>query len=424
MTIQSCDLDIVREPLLRPFAFKGGAFTEKWLTAVCLRTAEATGIGVGGLAILWSDPAVFGAHTETGGNLLMALVTEFAAQALVGTSPASPMEAVQTLLPQAHEYARNLTRLPELRRTFALNALVGVDNALWQLHAARHGLTTFNQLVPDFAKDALCARQHRLVRLPAITYSFDDARLAVLAESGCFLPKIKIGHPGTQEEMLARDCARLTELHAQVGCAPADYSDDGRLLYYLDANGRYESGDTLRRLLDHLDRIGMLDQILLIEEPFPEENQSEVGDLPVMIAADESLHDVDDVRRRISQGYGAMTLKAAGKTLSMTFAMAAAAHARGVPALVADSGCVPALLGWNLNVAARLPSLPGMSCGILESNGLESYRNWAELAHAHATCGAHFLSRDTTTFELGDAFHAGHAGILDPPKPYAAGVSA
>ncbi|MBT7161945.1 MAG: L-alanine-DL-glutamate epimerase, partial [Victivallales bacterium] len=75
MTIQSCDLDTVREPLLRPFAFKGGAFTEKWLTAVCLRTAEATGIGVGGLAILWSDPAVFGAHTETGGNLLMALVT-------------------------------------------------------------------------------------------------------------------------------------------------------------------------------------------------------------------------------------------------------------------------------------------------------------------------------------------------------------
>ncbi|MBT7297882.1 MAG: hypothetical protein HN849_00125, partial [Victivallales bacterium] len=48
------------------------------------------------------------------------------------------------------------------------------------------------------------------------------------------------------------------------------------------------------------------------------------------------------------------------------------------------------------------------------------YRNWAELAHAHATCGAHFLSRDTTTFELGDAFHAGHAGILDQPVPYAA----
>jgi len=419
MTIQSCDFDVVREPLLRPFAFKGGAFTEKWLTAVRLRTAETTGIGVGGLAILWSDPAVFRAHSETGGNLLMALVTEFAAQALVGTDPASPVDAVQALLPQAHEYARNLTGQPELRRTFALNALVGVDNALWQLHAAKHGLTNFDQLVPAFAKDALCARQHRLVRLPAITYSFDDARLTLLAESGCFLPKIKIGHPGTQEEMLARDCARLSELHDQLGSAPADYSEDGRLLYYLDANGRYESADTLHRLFDHLDRIGMLDQILLIEEPFPEENQGEVGDLPTMIAADESLHDVGDIRRRIDQGYGAMTLKAAGKTLSMTFTMAAAAHARGIPALVADSGCVPALLGWNLNVAARLPSLPGMNCGILESNGLESYRNWAELVHAHPTCGARFLSKNTATFELGDAFHAGHAGILDPPMPYA-----
>jgi L-alanine-DL-glutamate epimerase-like enolase superfamily enzyme len=419
MQITGYEFDIAREPLVRPFRFKGGAFSEKWLTVVRLRAGAQAGVGVGGLAVLWSDPALFRAHSETGGNMLMALVAERAAQKLVGRPLRDPAGMIWDLVPEAYAHAQVLTGRHDLRRTFALNALVGVDNALWQLYAAAQRATTFDQLVPDFAKDALCAHQHRLIRLPAVTYSFDSERLATLAASGSFLPKIKIGHPGSQSDMLAQDCARLSELHAQLQDAPADYSDDGQILYYLDANGRYESPETLSRLLDHLARIDMLERVLLIEEPFPEENQDEVGDYPVPIAADESLHDMDDVCRRIDQGYGAMTLKAAGKTLSMTFTMAAAAHARGVPCLVADSSCVPALVGWNLNVAARLPSLPRMLCGILECNGLESYRNWPQLVQAHPTCGAHFLSPDTSTFELNDAFYAHHAGILDPPAPYA-----
>ncbi|MDP7237966.1 MAG: hypothetical protein QGI34_14680, partial [Candidatus Latescibacteria bacterium] len=64
-------LEIQREPFAQPFAFKGSAFHEKWNMVVRLRDeADHEVIGIGGLAVLWSDAAVFEAHTEVGGNLL------------------------------------------------------------------------------------------------------------------------------------------------------------------------------------------------------------------------------------------------------------------------------------------------------------------------------------------------------------------
>ena len=41
-------------------------------------------------------------------------------------------------------------------------------------------------------------------------------------------------------------------------------------------------------MLDHARKIGALDQIAIIEEPFPEELEVSVDDLGVRIAADES----------------------------------------------------------------------------------------------------------------------------------------
>jgi len=37
--------------------------------------------GIGGLAVLWSDPDVFSSHTESGGNALMMATIEIALQA-------------------------------------------------------------------------------------------------------------------------------------------------------------------------------------------------------------------------------------------------------------------------------------------------------------------------------------------------------
>ena len=61
-----------------------------------------------------------------------------------------------------------------------------------------------------------------------------------------------------------------------------------------------------------------------------------------------------------------------------------------------------------------------MDCGILESNGPESYRNWDALVQAHPSCGPRRLAENGTQFLLDEDFFAGHGGILDPPLPYAA----
>ena len=81
MRITETQLEIQREPFARPFAFKGSAFHEKWNTVVRISDdQENSSVGLGGLAVLWSDPNVFSAHTEVGGNLLQASILEHALQ--------------------------------------------------------------------------------------------------------------------------------------------------------------------------------------------------------------------------------------------------------------------------------------------------------------------------------------------------------
>ena len=66
-----------------------------------------------------------------------------------------------------------------------------------------------------------------------------------------------------------------------------------KIIPYIDAHGRYEKKETLERLLDHCKQVGILDQIAIIEEPFPDEADIYVGDLGARIAADESAHIAD-----------------------------------------------------------------------------------------------------------------------------------
>ena len=107
------------------------------------------------------------------------------------------------------------------------------------------------------------------------------------------------------------------------------------------------TGDTRTRkpcggLIDSLDRMKILEQVAILEEPFPPEVRAEVSDLPVCLAADESLHDISEVNERADLGYQAMAVKPAGKTLSKSLQMVQAAQGRGIPCFVADSACLPA----------------------------------------------------------------------------------
>ena len=205
---------------------------------------------------------------------------------------------------------------------------------------------------------ALAHRHERIASIPLMAYGIPVPEIQAAVEAGYFFLKVKLGQPGTQAEMLERDKARLSAIHAAIGGARTPDSQSGRLPYYFDANGRYESRDTLLRLLDHARAIGAFDQIALIEEPFPEELEIDIRDWPVRIAADESAHTDRDAQHRMDLGYQAIALKPIAKTLSMSLKIARLAHERGVPCFCADLTVNPLLVEWNKNVAARLASLP------------------------------------------------------------------
>ena len=196
------------------------------------------------------------------------------------------------------------------------------------------------------------------------------------------------------------------------------WTESGRIPYYLDANGRYDSKDRLRRLLDHADRIGALERILLFEEPFPEEYAMDVRDIPVRLVADESAHSEADARHRIALGYRAIALKPIAKTLSMSLKIARIAHEAGIPCFCADLTVCPLLVDWNKTVAARLPALPGIKIGVLESNGSQNYRHWTTMLAHHPAAGASWIEPREGLFHLGRDFYERNAGILEMPRHY------
>ena len=403
------------EPLIRPFGFKGGYLTRVWQTAARLQSDSGReAIGIGTQSVLWSDASVFAAHSEEEGNGLMYRLTQRALERARSTSFVTPLDLFERLFDEVYQHGREITGNPHLRKTFALNALVPVDNAAWLLYAHEHGISRFDDLVPARYQPALAHRHEKLASIPLMAYGVPIEEVVKAVQGGYFFLKIKIGQPGSQEEMLEKDKARITAIHQAIGAVETPHTRNGKLPYYFDANGRYESKETLLRLIEHLRRIGALDQVALIEEPFPEAYEAEVRDIPVRLAADESAHTDQDAVRRCDMGYGALALKPIAKTLSLTLKIAQAAHERNVPSFCADLTVHPILVDWNKNMAARLAPFPGLSVGLLETNGHQNYRRWDEMTRHHPCHGASWTQTRQGLFELSKDFYEQSGGIFLP----------
>jgi len=422
ITVADTGCEFEREPLLRPFGFKGGYLTNVWQSAAMIRsTSGKRGIGVCTQSTLWSDAKVFASNSEAGGNGLMFALTAYALRVLKGRTFTDPVALNDELFKEVYEYGKAVTRMPGLRQTFALNALVGVDNAAWLLYAKENGITAFDGLIPAAYKPALSQRHPKAASIPLMAYAIPIDEIKAAVAEGAFFMKIKIGQKGTQEEMLAKDMARISAIHAALDGCRTPYTKSGKLPYYFDANGRYEKKETLLRLIDHLKRIGAFEQVAIIEEPFDEEYEVDVRDIPVRLVADESAHTDRDAVTRIEMGYRAIALKAIAKTLSMTMKIAQAAHERGVPCFCADLTVNPILVEWNKNVAARLASFPGLEgLGLVETNGHQNYRNWAAMRSYLPYPDAPWSKTDRGVFNLGADYYAKSGGIFAPLPHYEA----
>ena len=412
-----------REPLTSPFGFKGGYLSEAWQSVALMESANGhRGLGLATQSTLWSDAAVFQENSQAAGNCLMFLLTAHALRASCEIAFETPLDLLDALLPMTFEFGKRITGRRDLRLTFALNSLVAVDNAAWQVYCQERGVTSFDAMVPEEFKSPLSCRHERLACIPLITYGVPPAGIAAALEAGHFFLKIKVGSDpdgdGDPEKMLRWDMERLSAIHAIAKDRTTPYTDGQIIPYYLDANGRYDGKERLMRLLDHAQKIGALERIALFEEPFPESYEADVSDLPVRIAADESAHSDKEALERIQMGYSAVALKPIAKTLSMSLKIAKLAAEKGVPCFCADLTVNPVLLSWNMNVAARLAPLPGMKVGVLESNGGQNYANWEKMKSYHPRHGAPWVDSVRGFFNLDRDFYSSSGGILMPSQHY------
>lgn len=418
--IKSAGSRFEREPLIRPFGFKGIYQNEFWVAAAQIESHSGIKhVGLQTQCLAWSDLDVFLAHSEYDGNMLLIKSLDYALQLIKGQSFKNPIELQDAILDEVYKYGQSITNNEKLRMTFTLSSMVALDNALWMLYAQENGYKTFDEMIPYEFRKALGNHHKYVAHVPLMAYAIPLEEIEQTVDQGYFFMKIKIGRPGTQEEMLEGDKVRIEAIHKLIGNRETPHTVSGKIPYYFDANGRYEKKETLEKLLDHARKIGMFDQIAIIEEPFPEDADINVGDLGVRIAADESAHTAEDVVKRIQMGYKAIALKSAAKTLSMTMRMAKAAHDNDIPCFLADLTCTPILVDWNKNVAARLDPFPGLKeMGLLESNGHQNYVNWNDLVSYHPYSNGSWIKSKDGLFHLDNDFYEKSGGILKSSSHY------
>ena len=423
MKILSTNSNFTREPLAQPMGFKGAYLSELWQSVARISTSDYSGIGVGVQSILWSDSSVFMRTSQAAGNAYMFAMSDYALKLLEGMDFQDPFVMLDEIFPSVYEYGKRITNCSELRKTFALNSLVCVDNAAWHLYAQMHNEHDFMKLVPENLRPPLAGRQEKLCSIPLVTYGMDISEVRKLVLQGHFFLKIKIGSDpdkdGSYEKMLAWDKKRIFEIHEAVKDFKTPYTVSGHIPYYLDANGRYDSKERLMELLEYADKIGALERISILEEPFSEDFEEDVSNLPVRIAADESAHSDVDAIHRIEQGYGAIALKPIAKTMTMSLRVLNEAYKSGVPCVCADLTVNPFLVDFNKNVASRIDPLPGFNVGVIESNGPQNYANWERMKTYHPLFNkAGFITPENGMFEINDLFYQTSGGIFDQVPHY------
>ena len=420
ITIKSVGSRFEREPLIRPFGFKGIYQNEFWVAAALIESNSGIRhVGLQTQCLAWSDLDVFLAHSEVDGNMLLIKTLDYALQQIKGQSFRNPIELQDAILADVHKFGQSLTGRTNLRMTFTLSSMVALDNALWMLYAEENGYKNYDEMIPPEYRQAFGNHNKYVAHVPLMAYAIPLEEITQAVDQGYFFMKIKIGRPGTQEEMLEGDKARIEAIHKLIGQRETPHTLNGKIPYYFDANGRYEKKETLEKLLDHAKKIGMFDQIAIIEEPFPEEADISVGDLGVRIAADESAHTAEDVVKRIQMGYKAIALKSAAKTLSMTMKMAKVAHENNIPCFLADLTCTPILVDWNKNVAARLTPFPGIKdMGLLESNGHQNYVNWKDLVSYCPYPDGSWVESQNGLYNLNNDFYEKSGGVLKSSEHY------
>jgi hypothetical protein len=408
-----------REQLRIPFGFKGGYLTELWQTAVQLKTDRAGGVGLATQSVLYGDADLFAVNSEAAANALMFALTERALHLAKDIPFSTPVDLLEKLLPAVTREAVSLTGKKDINPNFILNALVSLDNAAWLIYAAENNYAGYEEMIPETYRPALSTHNSKIGVMFQVSYNMPVQDIVKAADEGYFIIKIKTGQPGTQQEMVEKDAARIRAIHEALRLKSTPHTRQNRILYTLDCNGRYEKKATLQELIEKIKGNGLMDRLLLIEEPFPEANNEFVGDLGVRVAADESANNEENTLKRIRQGYKAIVLKAVAKTLSLTLKILKVAQAHQIPCFCSDLTVNPILVDWHKNLAARLLPFPELGIGMMETNGKENYLRWETMKGYLPEKDAAWVNAKQGVFELDNSFYQSAGGIFRPSDHYA-----
>ena len=86
ITIKSGSSRYEREPLIRPFGFKGIYQNEFWVAAALIESNSGIRhVGLQTQCLAWSDLDVFLAHSEVDGNMLLIKSLDYALQKIKGS---------------------------------------------------------------------------------------------------------------------------------------------------------------------------------------------------------------------------------------------------------------------------------------------------------------------------------------------------
>ena len=111
-------------------------------------------------------------------------------------------------------------------------------------------------MIPVEYRAGLSYRNEKVASIPSFPVGTAIEKIKAAADEGYFILKLKTGSKGTQEEMLAQDLEFLSNVHKAIGHYETPHTKDGKIHYYIDANGRYGSMETLLRFLDHAKKSG------------------------------------------------------------------------------------------------------------------------------------------------------------------------
>jgi hypothetical protein len=176
-----------REPLVRPFGFKGIYHNELWVAAAYVESASGIRhVGLQTQSLAWSDLDVFLAHSEYDGNMLLVKSLDYALKKIEGQSYKNPIEAQDAILEDVYRYGQSITNNKNLRETFTLSSMVALDNALWMIYAEENGFRNFDEMIPVEYRKALENRHKYVAHVPLMSYAVPLKEISQAVDQGYF----------------------------------------------------------------------------------------------------------------------------------------------------------------------------------------------------------------------------------------------